>query len=106
MKLTGIVILVYGVITLAGGIIGYMSARSMVSLISGGVFGAILIIDSFYIFKSNSLAIYLALAISIILSVTFGIRFSKTFSMVPTGLMLIVSLIAAGFAVYGLSLRE
>ncbi len=41
MKAPGIVILVYGLLVLSGGIIGYTTARSMASLIAGIAGGAL-----------------------------------------------------------------
>ena len=47
MKAPGIVILVYGLLVLGGGIIGYTASGSMASVIAGGVFGLGLLTSGF-----------------------------------------------------------
>lgn len=106
MKLTAIVILIYGVITLVGGIMGYVKAQSGMSLLTGGVSGLILIIAAYLIHSGNFAGIYISLLISLGLSIFFGIRFSQSWSLMPAGLMLFLSLIALGFSIYGLSFRS
>ncbi|MGH2574400.1 MAG: TMEM14 family protein [Ignavibacteria bacterium] len=106
MRLTGTIILIYGIITLAGGIFGYVKAQSTASLIAGGIFGIILIADAFMIYKNNFIGIYAAIIISLILGIMFGLRFSKNPNLMPAGIMLVMSLIALGFAVYALSQKN
>jgi uncharacterized membrane protein (UPF0136 family) len=106
MKIAGIVILVYGILTLAGGVYGYALKQSVISLIAGGASGIILIISALTVLKKNSAGLYVSIVISLVLAVHFGLNFSKAPKLMPAGLMLLLSLIAVGFAVYGLSQRE
>ena len=106
MNLTGSVILIYGIITLSGGIYGYVSKSSIASLIAGSVSGIILIISSVIIFRRNFSGVYISLVVAIILAVYFGLSFSKEMKLMPAGMMLVLSLVAIGFAVYALSQRN
>lgn len=106
MNLTGSIVLAFGIITLIGGIYGYISKASIISLIAGGVSGVILIISSIIIFKQNFAGIYISIIVALILAVHFGLSFSRELKIMPAGIMLVLSLIAIGFAVYALSQRE
>ena|SRR3989442_15529867 len=106
MNLTGTVILIYGILTLAGGIYGYISKASMVSLIAGSVSGVLLIVSAMLIFRRNFTGVYISLVVAIILAVHFGLSFSREMKLMPAGLMLVLSLTAAGFAIYSLSQRS
>lgn len=106
MNLTGSVILIYGIIALAGGIFGYVSKGSAPSLIAGGISGIILIISAVIIFRRNFTGVYIALVAAIVLAVYFGLSFSKEMKLMPAGMMLVLSLVAIGFTVYALSQRN
>ena len=93
MKFNSIIVLSYGIIVLAGGLIGYFSAGSLPSLFSGILFGALLLWSSWGLFRMNIPAFYTALASSGILSLFFGFRYYVTGSMVPAGSMAIFSVI-------------
>ena len=66
---------VYGVLTLAGGIMGYIKAGSQVSLISGGLSGLIILGSALLYVQQKPLGYYGLLGISAVLSVFFGMRF-------------------------------
>jgi uncharacterized membrane protein (UPF0136 family) len=90
-----ILILVYGTFILAGGLIGYWKAGSKASLIAGVVSAAALAV-AFWIGQSNGVVgLCIAAGVALLLSVVFLIRFLKTRAVMPSGMMLAVSVAAA-----------
>jgi uncharacterized membrane protein (UPF0136 family) len=106
MKSLAIIQLLYGIIAIVGGIIGYVSAKSTVSLIMGIVSGLIILTAAYMLFQNNFTGVYIALVISLILSIVFAIRFTKSFSFMPSGLMLLLSVISLGFSIYSLTKKS
>lgn len=87
-------ILVYGLLVAIGGIMGYTKARSKVSLISGLGSGLLLAIAAYITLNAPASGLQMATLIAGLLLVIFGVRFSKTRTFMPAGLMTILSLIA------------
>ncbi|HEX9653226.1 MAG TPA: TMEM14 family protein [bacterium] len=87
------VVLVYGVLVIAGGVMGYAKAKSTPSLISGGLFGVIVIIAALLMLQGNPVGIYVSLAAAFLLLIFFSRRFSTTKKFMPAGLMMALSLI-------------
>lgn len=88
-------IIVYAALLEIGGLIGYVKAKSKASLIAGGVSGGLLLTCGVLLFMGHATAIYAALVITLALLVMFTIRFSKKRAFMPTGLMLVLSLVMA-----------
>ncbi|HEY4832202.1 MAG TPA: TMEM14 family protein [Waddliaceae bacterium] len=93
MKFNGAVVLIYGILVLLGGLIGYLAKGSLASLFSGSLCGALLIASALGIFRTSVLAFFTALGISSILGIFFAIRYYVTGSIVPAGGMALLSLI-------------
>jgi len=92
--MANIVLAVYGVLMLGGGFMGYAKAGSMMSLIMG-IVSSIVIFAGLYLSKSNTRMGYgLISMMSAILAVTFIIRLVKTGSFMPSGMLVILSIIA------------
>ena len=89
-----IVLVVYGVLMLGGGFMGYAKAGSKMSLIMG-IVSAIVIFTGLYLSKGNTQIGYgLISVMSGLLVVTFIIRLVKTGSFMPSGMLVILSIIA------------
>lgn len=85
--------LIYGILAIAGGAIGYKQAGSKVSLISGIISGLLLIIGAYLLFGGSSAGATLAAIVSVVLIVVFGIRLAKTRKFMPAGLMIILGIV-------------
>lgn len=72
------IVLIYGFFTLAGGVIGYFKAGSHLSLLMGGLFGALLIGSGVLLFKKKPIGHYTALVLSFLLDAFFSYRFLET----------------------------
>lgn len=86
----GKVLWIYIVLLVIGGLIGFFKAKSKVSLILSVAFAAALsLCAADIIFKAYVADILLAA-----LLVVFGMRLAKTKKFMPSGLMLVVTLVA------------
>ena len=92
MKLTAIAVLLYGLLVLVGGIIGYFKANSLPSLICGGVFGALLLVAGGMLFKELMMGWMIAVGASVCLVAFFGWRFYLSHAIWPPGIMGALSL--------------
>src|SRR5437762_539521 len=88
------VLWIYIVLLLVGGLIGFLKAKSKVSLITSAVFAAILILTAIPGILEFSLRGKLANIIMALLLVVFAIRLAKTKKFMPGGLMLVVTIAA------------
>jgi len=89
-----LVLAVYAVFMLAGGVIGFRKAGSKASLISG-VGSAVVLLAACVMVGSNPVAgFWLGAITSLLLCVAFALRLAKTGKFMPSGALLLVSLIA------------
>jgi len=89
----------FGVLTILGGVMGYVKAQSTISLIAGAVSGILLLLAD-YLLPTNLIAgLVLALVVSVLLLGQFLPRFIRTRKLMPAGLMTLLSLIGIAMAV-------
>lgn len=89
---------VFGVITVGGGVMGYVKAESRASLIAGGISGLLLIVSAGLIgFTTARAGAAPALAISLALGARFVPAYLETRRSMPQGLMAALS--TAGVAI-------
>jgi len=101
MRIAAIAVLAYGFLVLAGGVFGYIQAKSLPSLITGGLCGVILLVAGGYIWQGNMPAAYVAGVMALFLALFFAYRFSTTGKFMPGGMMLALSFVAVVILVYG-----
>jgi uncharacterized membrane protein (UPF0136 family) len=85
-----LVLWIYIVLLVLGGLIGFLKAKSRVSLIMSVSFAALLSLCAAH----SVFQYYVADILLAALLVVFGIRLSKTKKFMPSGLMLILTLVA------------
>lgn len=85
-----IILWAYLVLLLAGGIYGYIKAKSMVSLVSALVFGVLLALAAAGVFPW----VYAGDVILTLLVVVFAMRFQKTRKFMPAGMLTLVTIAA------------
>lgn len=83
-----LVLWIYIVLLLAGGMIGFLKAGSKISLITSAVFAALLVIATIPSLLQPSAREMLVNIILAVLLVVFAIRLTKTKKFMPSGLML------------------
>lgn len=90
----------YGLMTLVGGVMDYVKAKSWISLVTGLISGGIIVLSAVIFSKGQMAGYYALMAVSLALTVFFGMKFAKSRAFMPAGLMLALStlmLILAGF---------
>ncbi len=102
MRSTFYTVLIYGVLVLIGGVMGYLQAGSTVSLIAGGSSGVLIIITSLIMLKNRRAGYYSSLCLSVLLTIVFAFRFSDTQKFMPAGLMVIMSLLTLSSIIFSL----
>lgn len=85
--------ILFGIFTLAGGVIGFLKAGSMVSLAAGGLFGLGILVSAIFYLKQAAWSFPGLFILSMILAVFFGFRYAETQAMMPAGMMVILSLV-------------
>ncbi|NEP15637.1 MAG: hypothetical protein F6J97_01895 [Leptolyngbya sp. SIO4C1] len=85
--------LIYSALAIIGGIIGYVQARSKVSLLSGIISGILLFMGVILMFQGNPVGLWLSLIVSLVLVGVFIGRLVKTKKLMPAGLMVIVGVV-------------
>ena len=89
-----IALLLYAVVIAAGGIMGYVSAQSMASLVNGLVAAVILLIGLAVSFQNPPAGFGLSAGVAIALAVFFAYRFFTTGKWMPGGITMILSAVA------------
>jgi len=82
---------IYVILLLVGGMIGFLKAGSKVSLITSAVAAALLVLTRVGIFSQP---VIIANIIMAVLLVVFAIRLAKTKKFMPSGLMLLLTVVA------------
>lgn len=88
------VLLVYIVLLLVGGLIGYFKGKSAVSLVMSAIFAAALTVCAVPGILPEAFSQNVANVLMAALLVVFGIRWAKTKKFMPAGLMLVLTVIA------------
>src|SRR3979411_1998366 len=95
MDATKLYFLIFGAFTVVGGIIGYVKAGSLPSIIAGAITGGLLLIAGALLPEHRAAGLATAFVISLLLAAQFVPRFIKTAKVTPAGLMSILSVIGA-----------
>ena len=103
LELTKNYYLLFGVLTILGGVIGFMKAQSKASLIAGGVSGALILLAAWLVMSGQAQAgLILGLVISAVLEMRFLPAFLKTKKPMPAGMMAVLSMIGTVLSVLAL----
>ena len=84
----------YGLLSIGGGVIGYLKSQSKVSLISGGVSGLLLLILAVMMHSGLSWAYPIAVTIISLLTIVFIVRWFKTKKPMPALPMIFFGLVS------------
>jgi len=93
MEAAKIYFIVFGVLTVVGGIVGYVKAGSVVSIIAGSITGVLLLVAAFLLPEHRVIGLATAFIISLLLAAQFVPKFIRTGRAMPAGMMSILSVI-------------
>jgi len=89
-------ILVYGVVIMVLGYIGYREAESLPSLLAGGILGGLLVLCALGMMAHQKAGAYVALAATIVLTGVFSYRYALT----GKGMPAILAVLSAGMLLF------
>ena len=93
MEAAKIYFIVFGVLTIVGGIIGYVKAGSVVSIIAGSITGVLLLVAAFLLPEHRLVGLATALIVSLLLAAQFIPKLLRTGRVMPAGIMSVLSVI-------------
>ena len=99
MEAAKIYFIVFGVLTIVGGIIGYVKAGSVASIIAGSITGVLLLVAVFVLPEHRMVGLATALIVSLLLAAQFIPKFLRTGRVMPAGLMSLLSAIGVIVAI-------
>jgi uncharacterized membrane protein (UPF0136 family) len=94
MQFTLLVLWIYIVLLLVGGLIGFFKGKSQVSLVMSAAFAAALVLCAVPNIFDAAFRKNLANVLMAALLVVFAVRLAKTKKFMPSGLMLVVTIAA------------
>jgi len=93
MEAARIYFIVFGALTIIGGIVGYIKAGSVASIIAGSITGVLLLVAVFLLPEHRMVGLATALIVSLLLAAQFLPKFLQTGRVMPAGMMSILSVI-------------
>jgi uncharacterized membrane protein (UPF0136 family) len=93
MGATKIYFLVFGALTIIGGVIGYVKAGSVPSIVAGAITGVLLLIACALLPEHRAIGLATGFIVSLLLAAQFVPKFIRTGRLMPAGMMSILSVI-------------
>src|SRR5436305_1688340 len=85
--------IVFGILTIAGGVIGYVKAASVPSIVAGSITGVLLLVAAFLLPEHRMVGLATALIVSLLLAAYFIRKYLSTGAVMPAGIMSLLSVI-------------
>ncbi len=103
LDVTKLYLFIFGALTIAGGLVGFLKAGSNASLIAGGVSGALILVAGYLVATGKvQPGLIMGLVVSIALAGRFVPAFLATHKFMPAGMMAVLSV--AGIVMTALAL--
>jgi len=93
MEAAKIYFIVFGALTIVGGIVGYVKAGSVASIIAGSITGVLLLVAAFLLPEHRVVGLATALIVSLLLAAQFIPKLLRTGRVMPAGIMSLLSVI-------------
>ncbi len=91
--------LIFGALTILGGVIGFVNKGSVASIVAGSVAGLLLLLAGWLMPTNTTAGLVLGLVTALLLAGRFTPLFIKSASFMPAGMMSILSLIGVVVAI-------
>ena len=91
MNIAVIMVLIFGLFSITGGLIGYFKVGSLPSLLAGVISGIVLVACSYGIFKGNTFFAIIVILIAFLLGGRFMMTILRHFKVMPDLIMIIIS---------------
>jgi uncharacterized membrane protein (UPF0136 family) len=91
--------IIFGVLTIVGGIVGYASKGSVPSIVAGSVAGILLVLGAFLLPNHFIAGLAIDAIVSLLLAGQFVPKFIQTGKAMPAGMMSILSVIGILMAI-------
>jgi len=103
LEVLRVYLFVFGVLTIVGGVMGFVKAKSNASLIAGGVSGVVLLVAGYLMGTANvKVGVIVGLVVSVALAGRFVPSYLKTKKAMPAGLMAALSVVGVVLDAVGL----
>ena len=93
MEAAKIYFIIFGALTIVGGIVGYVKAGSVASIIAGSITGVLLLVAAFLLPEHRMVGLATALIVSLLLAAQFIPKLLRTGTVMPAGIMSLLSVI-------------
>ena len=90
---------IFGLLTIAGGVIGFVKAGSTASIVAGSISGILLLVAAFILPTHVVAGLVMAAVVSLLLAGQFVPKFIKTGQIMPAALMSVLSVIGVIVAI-------
>jgi uncharacterized membrane protein (UPF0136 family) len=91
--------IIFGLLTIVGGVIGYVKAGSTISIVTGAIAGVALLASAFLLSGNMALGLVIAGLVSVLLAGRFIPHLMKTGKLMPDGLMAVLGAIGVVMAI-------
>ena len=88
-----IYLIIFGILTIAGGVIGYVNKGSLPSIIAGSISGILLLAAAFLLPQHLVAGLALGLLVSLLLAGQFLPKFIRSGQAMPAGMMSVLSVV-------------
>ena len=100
--MTKILIAIYGILLFVGGFMGFAKAGSKISLVTGLISGVLTFIGLYVMGQNAALGYKITAVVSALLTIVFIMRFLKTHQFMPSGLLILASVIVLMISLFAL----
>jgi len=94
----------FGALTIAGGVMGFVKAKSRASLVAGTISGGLLVFAGYLVPATGRLGLIVGLGVSAALAARFVMSYRKSKKVMPAGLMAALGI--AGVVVTAVALAQ
>jgi uncharacterized membrane protein (UPF0136 family) len=102
LEVARIYLFVFGALTIAGGVLGFVKANSRPSLIAGAVSGASLLVAGYMVGARGWLGLALGLVLSTSLAARFIGAYKKSGKLMPAGMMAVLGMMGVVITIVAL----